>query len=41
VYRQLVYHKKKWMSQALLSFLALMTKDTPAPAGQVQQNLAE
>ncbi|MDF2681607.1 MAG: LysR family transcriptional regulator [Brevibacillus sp.] len=25
VYRQLIYHKKKWMSQALLSFLELLT----------------
>lgn len=27
VYRQLIYHKKKWMSQALLSFLKLLTKE--------------
>ncbi|QRG65774.1 LysR family transcriptional regulator [Brevibacillus choshinensis] len=27
VYRQLIYHKKKWMSQALLHFLELLTND--------------
>lgn len=34
VYRQLVYHKKKWMSQALLSFLELMTADSGVAASQ-------
>ncbi|TGV08817.1 LysR family transcriptional regulator [Mesorhizobium sp. M00.F.Ca.ET.186.01.1.1] len=29
VYRQLVYHKKKWMSQALLRFLELLTASAP------------
>ncbi|MED4586000.1 LysR family transcriptional regulator [Brevibacillus choshinensis] len=27
VYRQLIYHKKKWMSQALLYFLELLTNE--------------
>ncbi|MGG1661695.1 LysR family transcriptional regulator [Brevibacillus sp. NRS-1366] len=38
VYRQLVYHKKKWMPQALLRFLEILTTDVvPAPVGSKEK----
>lgn len=35
VYRQLIYHKKKWMSQALRYFLELLENESDAASGKV------